>query len=194
MANKSKYAGMGKDTLTAEIKTRRAAGRKISVDLRGDEDTLRAALDTDDVENGEFPPASATSKDPTLAGSGTLAPKPEANAPPVPPANKPKLPPVSVREVGAAGDSHGKPPGLHNQLARQAEAPASQPTQPDEVEWAGGDLYKHKGDNLTYQVVKREADAFSKPVKARVPSQESGHPGLYWEGTAAEFEAVFTKV
>jgi len=53
---KNKYAELDKDALVAEIKARRTAGRKIAVDLRANEDNLRAALDTDDVENGDFDP------------------------------------------------------------------------------------------------------------------------------------------
>lgn len=176
MAKNSKYAEMGKDALTAEIKTRRAAGRKLSVDLRGDEDTLRAALDADDVDNGEFP----SKEEEPLAGSGPLGPKDEAKP-------KHKLPPVSPREVGAAGAS------LHDQVAATAEAPATEPTQPTEEEWAGGGVYKHKGDGFRYQVVKRATDAFNKPFKARVPAQTSGHPGFFWEGSEAEFADTFTK-
>lgn len=186
MANNSKYAAMGKDALTSEIKSRRAVGRKLSVDLRADEDTLRAALDTDDVENGEFPSATAE-PEPPLAGSGNLGPK---------------LPPTPPSEVGAAGQSfEGKPPGglhskgsLRNQLAPQAAAPNSQPTQPSEKEWEErGVLHRHKGDGLLYQVIKRDADDFNKPFKARVPAQETGHPGLFWEGGDAEFNDTFTK-
>lgn len=54
MAN-SKYAGTPKGVLVDEVKSRRAKGRKIPVDLRADEFTLAGALDADDMENGEFP-------------------------------------------------------------------------------------------------------------------------------------------
>ena len=53
---KSKYAAEDKDTLVEAIKARRAAGRKIAVDLRAGEDKLAAALDADDLENGDFNP------------------------------------------------------------------------------------------------------------------------------------------
>jgi hypothetical protein len=48
----SKYASLDKDALVAEIKTRRQAGSKISVDLRAADDKLRAALELDDVSGG----------------------------------------------------------------------------------------------------------------------------------------------
>lgn len=50
----SKYATDSKETLIVEIKDRRTAGRKLPVDLRANEDALRAALEADDVDNGEF--------------------------------------------------------------------------------------------------------------------------------------------
>lgn len=53
MAN-SKYAGTLKGVLVEEVKSRRAKGHKIPVDLRADEATLAGALDADDMENGEF--------------------------------------------------------------------------------------------------------------------------------------------
>jgi len=51
---KSKYASLDKEALGAEIKARRAGGRKINVDLRASEDKLASALDADDLENGDF--------------------------------------------------------------------------------------------------------------------------------------------
>lgn len=56
MAEQSKYADTDKDTLVAAVKDRRAAGRKIPVDLRASEEKLAAALDADDMENGDFDP------------------------------------------------------------------------------------------------------------------------------------------
>jgi len=53
---KSKYAGDDKDTLVDAIKARRAAGRKIAVDLRASEEKLIAALEADDLDNGDFNP------------------------------------------------------------------------------------------------------------------------------------------
>jgi len=53
---KSKYAKLEKDALVDEIKLRRAAGRNIPVDLRAGEDKLAAALEGDDMENGDFDP------------------------------------------------------------------------------------------------------------------------------------------
>lgn len=174
---------MEKDALTAEIKNRRATGRKLPVDLRKEDDVLRAALDADDLENGEFP--SAAEPEPALAGSGNLTPKEE-------PASK--LPPVSPSAVEGVPSAKSGKRHLRNQISQTAEAPESVPTQPSEEEWAGGEHHRHKGDGLTYEVVKRDADAFNKPFKARVPKQESGHPGLYWEGSQEEFDATFTKV
>lgn len=62
---KSKYADLDKDTLVAAVKDRRAAGRKIAVDLRASEEKLAAALDADDMENGDFDPDAPTSDDAT---------------------------------------------------------------------------------------------------------------------------------
>jgi len=58
---KSKYLELTKEELVNEIKDRRAAGRKIAVDLRASEDKLAAALESDDLENGDVP------SDPTVA-------------------------------------------------------------------------------------------------------------------------------
>lgn len=52
----SKYADEDKETLVEAIKARRAAGRKLPVDLRASEEKLAAALDADDLENGDFDP------------------------------------------------------------------------------------------------------------------------------------------
>jgi len=135
---------------------------------------------TSKYANGEFNSGAPAVDTAPLAGSGTL--------PPLPPL-------VSPSEVGAAGFSpRGVPPGrLHDQVAREAEVQNVQPTQPLEGEWAGSDIYKHKGDGFRYQVVRRASDPFNKPVKARMPAQKSGHPGFYWEGSEEEFAATFTK-
>jgi len=53
MAN-SKYADLEKGELVEAIKARRAAGRKIPVDLRANEEHLAAALDADDMDHGDF--------------------------------------------------------------------------------------------------------------------------------------------
>ncbi len=63
MATKSKYADDDKDTLVESIKARRTAGRTVKVDLRASEEKLAAALDADDMENGDFVPASEDDKD-----------------------------------------------------------------------------------------------------------------------------------
>lgn len=179
MANNNKYAGWVKEALTSEIKTRRAAGRKISVDLRADEDTLRAALDTDDVENGEFD-ANEDPKPPTAASDATALQELQKAA-------------ADKKEDTQNNIAARYPVKLMSQIAKQPEAP-SQSTQPLEKEWAEGALYQHKGDKLIYQVVKRASDPYDKPVKARVPAQDSGHPGMFWEGTNEEFNANFEKV
>lgn len=62
----SKYEKLSKEELVAAIKARRAT-RKIPVDLRANEDKLAAALDADDLENGEFDPgAKQAEKDLTI--------------------------------------------------------------------------------------------------------------------------------
>lgn len=148
----SQYANLGKDELSEAVKARRAAGRTIKADLRN-EDSMRAGLESDDLENGEFDPA----KEP--------APKAETK----------KL----------SGD-------LTNQVVKQPEAPVI-PTQPAEDVFAKkGFLARNKQDGLLYQVVKDPADDV-KPYKARVPKQESGHPGFFWEGSADEYNATFEK-
>lgn len=171
----SKYATMSKDTLIAEIKTRRAANRKIPVDLRADEATLRAALDADDVDNGDFAP-----------GASSDAPPAEPTPlPPVEDTGKGKLPPVSAREAAV-------PAALRNQLSAVQE-PASAATQPSEDDWEDDSLlYRHKGDKLTYQVLKAESDPHNKVFKARIPAQ-NGHPGLFWDGDEKDFADTFEK-
>lgn len=161
---------MSKQALTDEIKARRGAGRKISVDLRSDEDTLRAALDNDDTENGEFNP-SADERAKDVANDDT---------PPAGPA-----PQVSQTAPVKA------PPKLMSQLSAAPEVPTVS-TQPKEEEWKESDVYRHKKDGFLYQVVKRASDPYDKPVKARVPAQ-NGHPGLFWEGTNDEFTEHFEK-
>lgn len=157
----SKYSNLNKDAITTEIKARRSNNRKISVDLRADEDTLRAALDADDVDNGDYT---------------------------TPPVN-----PVAAIEDEKPEESH-VPVARRQQIAHKPEAP-TQPTQPSEKEWDEcGDEYQHKGDGYIYEVVKRDHDTHGKTVKARVAPQESGHPGLYWEGSEAEFAANFEKL
>lgn len=64
----SKFAKLDKDALVAEIKARRNAGRKIAVDLRAPEDKLVAALEADELENGEAAPE--PQEDPTLPPEG----------------------------------------------------------------------------------------------------------------------------
>lgn len=183
MAIQSKYAEMSKDALIAAIKARKAAGRTIKVDLRAAESVLAAALDADDMNSGEFDPAA---KPPTDAQKPSATPPDKKNPSIAPPADKTApLPMVSARDAAL-------PDALRNQVAALPEM-VSQPTQPSDKEFAGGSLARHKGDGLLYQVVKREADEFNRPIKARVPAQASGHPGFYWEGTAEEFAALFEK-
>jgi hypothetical protein len=66
-------------------------------------------------------------------------------------------------------------------------------TQPSEDVFASGYLARNKVDGYTYQTARIASDT-TKPCKARVPRQSSGHPGLYWEGTEEEFSALFVKV
>lgn len=150
--DESKYVNTGKDALVNEIKKRRAGGRSISVDLRAADDKLIAALDTDDLENGEFSEKSEDQE------------KTKPNA----------------------------PEALRNQLVNVPETPAK-PTQPTDDEFAGGMIALNKVDGLLYQVTKTPADEYNKPVKARVPAQDNGHPGFYWEGSEAEFAEQFEK-
>lgn len=68
------YAEADKETLIGEIKARRTAGRKIAVDLRASEDKLAAALQSDDLENGEFDPeAEPTELTPAALSLGAAA-------------------------------------------------------------------------------------------------------------------------
>lgn len=86
------------------------------------------------------------------------------------------------------------PGTLGNQLPREPETP-TQATQPSDEDFAKGVLHKSKQDGYVYSVVTLPIGSDDpKPVKARIPAQPSGHPGLYWEGSQAEFEANFTKV
>lgn len=73
MATKSKYADNNKDTLIESIKARRAAGRKIAVDLRAGEEKLAAALDADDMENGDFDPDAKPPEDQQELTPGDLS-------------------------------------------------------------------------------------------------------------------------
>lgn len=175
---KSKYAELSKEALVEEIKNRRASGRSISVDLRADEKKLRAALETDDLESGDFVP-NASDKPAT---SPATPPEAKKDNNPPPPAPEPKVAPVAV-----------VPGSLRNQVTKAPETP-TKPTQPTDEEFSGGSLARHKGDGFTYEVVKFPGDDFNKPVKCRVPAQDSGHPGFYWEGTEEEFAAQFEKV
>jgi len=65
----SKYAKLNKEDLVKLIKDRRGAGRVIKADMRAGEDILAAALDADDMENGDFDPK-AKKPDPTVAPEG----------------------------------------------------------------------------------------------------------------------------
>lgn len=86
------------------------------------------------------------------------------------------------------------PGTLGNQLPREPETP-TQATQPSDEDFSKGVLYKSNQDGYVYAVITLPLGAEDpKPVKARIPAQPSGHPGLYWEGSQAEFEANFKKV
>lgn len=181
-----KYAGMDKDALSAEIKNRRAAGRKINVDLRADPEKLRAALETDDMENGDFDPNAPTSGSADEKPNAAATDATGSNPPNGPPAeSRTPLPPVAARNADI-------PAALRNQISKQPEI-AGKPTQPSDDEFSKGTLARHKGDGMLYQVVKDKPDEFNKSVKARVPAQDSGHPGMYWEGSEAEFVELFEK-
>lgn len=93
-----------------------------------------------------------------------------------------------------AADTPAKPTdgSLGNQVSAQPEMPSAA-TQPNADVFAKGKLAKHKGDGFVYQTVKVETDD-QKPWKARVPAQESGHPGFFWEGSEKEFKETFDKV
>ncbi len=161
MAN---YTDLNKEELVEAVKARRAQGRTVKVDLRANEDALRAALDADDMENGDLPQVEPDTEE-----------KPDPKKEAQPPAKATTL-----------------PASLRNQVSRQAD-PVTKPTQPTDQEFSKGILARNKADGLLYQVVKTAPDDFNKAVKARVPAQESGHPGFFWEGTEEEYAALFEK-
>lgn len=142
----SKYAALDKPSLVEEIKKRRAGGSDITVDITSKKEDLIAALEMDDISNGE------------------------------------------VEE-----DQQGKPVdgSFENQIEAQPEFPL-QATQPDDEAFAKGFKAKNKADNYTYQVIKQDQE--SRPYKARIPKQASGHPGLFWEGTEDEFKDNFDRL
>lgn len=175
---KSKYAELDKDALVEEIKTRRAAGRSISVDLRAADDKLRGALDADDMENGDFDPNAKALEKVTDKPAAALEAKPASAG-------------LSIAKATAPRQHSAN--DIRNQVSKTPEAPIT-PTQPTDEEFAKGTIARHKSDGLLYQVVKHAADEFNKPVKCRMPAQESGHPGYYWEGSEEEFTQQFEKV
>lgn len=81
---------------------------------------------------------------------------------------------------------------LHNQLLAPGELPSTNTVPSDEV-FADGFRAKHRGDGYVYQVAYVPEDA-TRPYKARIPKQASGHPGLFWEGSEEEFQASFAKL
>lgn len=83
------------------------------------------------------------------------------------------------------------PGSLDNQLSLEPETP-TEATQPSDEEFAKGFKARDK-QGIVFQVIKVDSDDL-KPYKARVPRQKSGHPGLYWEGSAEEFKAEFERV
>lgn len=182
----TKYAEWVKEALIAEVKTRRAANRNISVDLRANEDVLRQALDADDINNGEFNGGDEKEEKEDEE-------KPLLRAPIIPQNGGPPRPPVLD-----ATKAPPKPFNIRRQLAPVPEAVGSSAI--PESAWDDAKHYLHKKDGLTYEVIKTPADFHNKPVKARVPAQESddedveGHPGLFWSGTEAEFAADFEKI
>lgn len=59
-------------------------------------------------------------------------------------------------------------------------------------------VYKHVTSGLLYELCIVEKDVRGRTHKARVPVQvdasgKVAHPGLFWEGEAAEFRATFEK-
>lgn len=166
----SKYKGLTKDELIAEIKNRRDNGSDISVDLRKDEATLITALELDDI--------SGTSQPPTAT--------PAVTTPPVPP-----VAPTAAQQAPKPNPTVELDGSLENQVPLQPEMP-SEATQPADDIFAKGFKAKNKNDTFVYQVVKVEGDD-PRPYKARVPKQASGHPGLFWEGTEEDFKSIFDK-
>ncbi len=81
---------------------------------------------------------------------------------------------------------------MTSQIPMNPEAP-TEATQPSDEVFAGGFRATNKLDGYTYQVAIVESDA-TKSYKARVPKQSSGHPGMFWEGSAEEFNVIFSKV
>lgn len=81
---------------------------------------------------------------------------------------------------------------LNNQLPLQPEMP-THATQPSEDAFSKAQKYRHLGDGYIYEVIRADSD-ITKPYKARVPRQASGHPGLFWEGSDEEFKDTFTKI
>lgn len=135
---KTNYEDSTKDDLVEEIKQRRAAGRQVKVDLRGDKQSLIDALIVDD----------------------------------------------------ASADT---PAHLDNQLDAPNGQDEANPSQPSSEAFAKGQLVLHKETKKKFQMVRVTDDPYNKPIKCRIPAQSNGHPGLYWEGTEAEFSTEFEK-
>lgn len=81
---------------------------------------------------------------------------------------------------------------LQDQIPAQPEMPTA-PTQPNDKAFANGFKVKHNVDGFIYECICDPTDEV-KPYKARVPKQASGHPGLYWDGSEADFKDTFSKV
>lgn len=165
----TKYAEMDKDTLVAAIKARRAGGRKIAVDLRANEDNLRAALDTDDVENGDF--------------TGPVDIKP---------ATPPPKPSKKVDETEAPG---GATELTREQLRLGAIARADGVTSREVPE----DLHEYKGEYSYRGPGEHNGEIFGLKVlpDTEVRAHRTHHaksPRGFWDGTAAEFREFFDKL
>lgn len=84
---------------------------------------------------------------------------------------------------------------VEDQIPAQPDMP-SVSTQPSAEVFKNGFKAKNNADGFIYQVadVSKTYPDDVKPFKARVPKQASGHPGLYWEGSEAEFKEQFSKL
>lgn len=162
---KSKYAEMDKDALVAEIKARRAADRKIAVDLRANEENLRAALDTDDVENGEFAPDA--DKSPAKSEKKQDDTKP----------------PEGAKELTRTALSKGAIARADGVTAREV---------PDDLDEYKG-KYKYRRDGEFKDEVFGLKIVPDDEVRAH-KTHHAKSPRGFWDGTEAEFRDQFDKL
>lgn len=161
----SKYASLTKDQLIEEIKTRREAGHNITVDLRWAEDKLIAALETDDIENGE-------------GGNGD-------NPTPLQPA--PEKPKKKVKNPEVEDQLEAEP-----ELVSEPTQPSDEDFAKGFKAVSKNHINPKTGKGYVYQALNTK-DGSARPFKARIPAQASGHPGFFWEGSEAEFDSVFKR-